>query len=169
MQTIASDLFSNVRYFYHDYWRGRNEYVDKLPLMDGGPWSILLITFGYIWFSTISGPRWMKAREAFDLRPLLLLYNITMVILNGFIFYKAAIFTNFGIYPWRCNGYWGNSDHVNDEQITEMLKLSWLFFFSKFLDFLDTVFFVLRYLIFNNYYSENYILIFLQKKRSTVI
>lgn len=28
-----------------------------------------------------------------------------------------------------------NSDHVNGEQITEMLKLSWFFFFSEFLDF----------------------------------
>lgn len=73
-----------------------------MPLTSGGPWSILLVTFGYIWFSTVAGPSFMKSREAFDLRPLLLLYNLVMMLINGYIFFKAAFFTNFGIYPWQC-------------------------------------------------------------------
>lgn len=40
--------------------------------------------------------------------------------------------------------YWGDSGKVDEEQIREMLGISWLFFFSKLLDFIDTVFFVLR-------------------------
>lgn len=100
--TAYSDLVLNVRYIYHDMWKGRNEIVDRMPLMTGGPWSILLITAGYIWFATVSGPNYMKNRDAFDLRPILLVYNVIMMLINGYIFYKAAFFTNFGIYPWRC-------------------------------------------------------------------
>lgn len=97
-----SDLVLNVKYFYHDMWKGRNEIVDRMPLTSGGPWSILLITFGYIWFSTVAGPNYMKSRDPFDLRPILLIYNLVMMLINGYIFWKAAIFTNFGIYPWQC-------------------------------------------------------------------
>lgn len=143
MQAIATDLLLNVKYFYHDFWKARNQIVDNLPLMSGGPWPVLFITSAYIWFSTVSGPNWMKNRQAFDLRPLLLVYNLMMVLINGFIFYKATIFTNFGIYPWTCS-YWGDNAQADEATVKEMLELSWLFFFSKFLDFLDTVFFVLR-------------------------
>ena len=101
MQETISELLINVKYFYHDYWRAKNEFVDSLPLMRGGPWYVICITLLYIWFSTFKGPQMMKNRpNAFDLRPILLFYNLMMVSINGFIFYKATIFTNFGVYPW---------------------------------------------------------------------
>lgn len=169
--SYASYLMLNVKYFYYDFWKSRNEIVDRLPLMagenlfkclkykiihfylklmSGGPWPVLAITFAYIWFSTVIGPNLMKNREPFDLRPILLFYNVIMMIINGFIFYKAAIFTNFGLYPWTCK-LWGTRDNIDENQIKEMLQLSWLFFFSKFLDFIDTIFFVLRFEIVLNF------------------
>lgn len=49
------------------------------------------------------------------------------------------------MFPPYTGSAWGQEpDKVNEEQIREMLEISWLFFFSKFLDFIDTIFFVLR-------------------------
>lgn len=58
--------------------------VEKWPLMDN-PLPTLTISSMYLLFLWL-GPKYMKNREAFQLRKTLIVYNFSMVVLNAFIF-----------------------------------------------------------------------------------
>ncbi|XP_068017010.1 very long chain fatty acid elongase 4-like isoform X2 [Melanerpes formicivorus] len=60
------------------------------------------------------GPLYMRQRKALELRGLLIAYNLTMMALSSYMFYE------------------------------QMARVCWWFFFSKVIELLDTVFFILR-------------------------
>lgn len=62
--------------------------VENWPLMQS-PLPTLCISTLYLLFVWL-GPKWMKAREAFQMRLVLILYNFGMVLLNLFIFREVG-------------------------------------------------------------------------------
>uniref|UniRef100_T1KD09 Elongation of very long chain fatty acids protein n=2 Tax=Tetranychus urticae TaxID=32264 RepID=T1KD09_TETUR len=112
-----------------------------MPLMNGGPWTVLAITAVYIIFVKYLGPAIMSKRAPYDLRSTIFWYNIALVILNGLFFIYSAMFTRFGIRTWQCNpidpSQW-------DNEMKLKLSVAWIFVMSKFVDLLDTIFFVFR-------------------------
>ncbi|XP_071042442.1 very long chain fatty acid elongase AAEL008004 isoform X2 [Parasteatoda tepidariorum] len=86
--------------------------VISYPLMDS-PYKTYAGVIIFLIYIKIIGPKMMKNRNPYDLRTPMLLYNIVLVALSGWMFYR-------------------------------MLEAFYVYYISKFIEFLDTIFFVLR-------------------------
>ncbi|KAG8539595.1 hypothetical protein GDO81_020677 [Engystomops pustulosus] len=101
------------------------------------PGAILL---GYVYFVLSLGPRLMANRKPFDLKPLMVIYNFSLVGLSAYIVYEFLMSGWLTGYTWRCDPV----DVSDSPMALRMVQVAWLFLFSKFIELLDTVFFVLR-------------------------
>src|SRR5579885_1858631 len=78
--------FFGLGYYYKDFWREYgNPYVLKYYFMHE-PWDMLVIVMAYFSFVVWIGPKMMKNRKPFELRKLILFYNVLMVALNAYLF-----------------------------------------------------------------------------------
>ncbi|KAL4130704.1 hypothetical protein QTP88_008102 [Uroleucon formosanum] len=107
------------------------------------PLPVFSIVAVYLLFILKIGPNMMKNREPYQLKHIMLVYNIFQTIYNAFILY-LLFFT-----PGGLSNIWNHSCHPierskNKFLLYELNKGSWFFFFSKVVDLLDTIFFVLR-------------------------
>ncbi|XP_054274092.1 elongation of very long chain fatty acids protein 4-like isoform X2 [Macrosteles quadrilineatus] len=112
--------------------------VDEWPLMSQ-PWSMLAITAVYLVFVLQLGPRVMACRSPFKLRTLLMLYNGVLVVFSLWWILKA-------IFELRLSSKLScqSRNVANDQENYRMNSLVWYYLMSKFVELLDTVFFVLR-------------------------
>ncbi|KAG9335232.1 hypothetical protein JZ751_005478 [Albula glossodonta] len=101
--------------------------VEKWPLMES-PFPTLGISCLYLLFLWL-GPKYMQNREPFQLRKTLIIYNFSMVILNFYIFKELFLGSRAAGYSYRC------------QPIAAAL---WWYYISKGVEYLDTVFFILR-------------------------
>lgn len=129
-------------YYYHDIWELYGDpRVSSLPMMAGGPWTVIAITAIYIAFVKYLGPSIMSKRKPYDLRSMIFWYNIALVLLNGLFFIYSSLITKFGLKTWQCNPI---DPSLYDNDMRFKLRLAWIFVMSKFVDLLDTIFFVFR-------------------------
>lgn len=102
----------------------------------------ILACAAYYYFVKVLGPRFMKDRPAMELRRVLMAYNLFQIIFNGWMFYEMGMSGYFfGEYSLRCQAV---NYSTTDEKALRALHATYWFFISKFIDFLDTVFFILR-------------------------
>ncbi|MBN3293599.1 ELOV1 protein, partial [Polypterus senegalus] len=105
-----------------------------------GPGLMTAILVGYVMFVLYLGPRLMANRKPFDLKGIMVVYNFAMVAFSAFIVYEFLMSGWTTDYTWRCDPI----DVSDSPQALRMVRVAWFFFFSKFIELLDTVFFVLR-------------------------
>ncbi|CAL8249283.1 unnamed protein product [Merluccius merluccius] len=107
-------------------------------LLMSSPIPQTIIIAAYVFFVTSWGPRLMMNQKAFDLRGVLIFYNFGVVALSLYMCYEFMM-AGWGTgYTYRC-------DLVDySPSGTRMAATCWLYYFSKFIEMLDTVFFVLR-------------------------
>ncbi|CAG2167812.1 unnamed protein product [Oppiella nova] len=147
MQTAVSPFITTVvstcRYYYYDIWQMSGDpRVAKYAFFEGGPWSTLAMIGAYLYFIKVIGPEFMAHRKAYDLKKTILVYNIAMVVLSAWMFVEAGFFLlNYGLDTWGCQVV--NSAQTDAKEMRKLL-LGWLFFITKFIEFADTVFFILR-------------------------
>ncbi|KAH8026021.1 hypothetical protein HPB51_015370 [Rhipicephalus microplus] len=99
------------------------------------------LLFGYIYVVKIGGPRWMMNRKPFELKPLIMVYNLAMVIFNTFFFYQYTRHSYLGGgYNVFCQGVSYSRDH----NAMTILELTWWYLFVRIADFFDTFFFLAR-------------------------
>merc|ERR1739849_18796 len=67
-------------------------------------------------------------------------YNFFQTLLSLWVFQKACYFWLTGRYNWLCQPV----DYSNTEEGMLAADMTWWYFFSKFIDYLDSFFFVLR-------------------------
>lgn len=139
---MTSDLYdsmpSSMQYVLYDFWEMfHNPELNKFALFNGGPWLLTLFVGSYLYFVLKAGPKMMENRQAYDLKPIIRLYNFGMVIFNAYLFYHASPFLNFGLYCWGCK-------QALQPMVKESIPIVWLVLISRFFDFFDTVFFILR-------------------------
>ncbi|XP_030607499.1 elongation of very long chain fatty acids protein 1a [Archocentrus centrarchus] len=124
----------------HSYLQSRTDArVRDYPLMQS-PVHMTSILLGYIVFAVYVGPRVMSNRKPFHLKTPMIIYNLSMVLLNAFIVYEFMMSGWATTFTWRCDLI----DPSTSPQALRMIRVAWLFYFSKFIELLDTVFFVLR-------------------------
>ncbi|XP_074599959.1 very long chain fatty acid elongase AAEL008004-like [Brevipalpus obovatus] len=131
-----------IRYWCHDFWE---EYGDKrishLPMLNGGPWHVIMLTLLYLYFVKVWGPNMMKNRPPYELRGVMLFHNIFLVLLNGIGFLMGIWGTKLGYRTLKCEPFDPSSDQFDDKIL---FYLGYTYYISKYIDFLDTVYFVLR-------------------------
>ncbi|KAJ8299317.1 hypothetical protein KUTeg_023377 [Tegillarca granosa] len=108
--------------------------------MISSPLPTLICVSIYVMF-VYGGQKWMKSRPAFDLKNVMMIYNFCLVLLNAYICYEFVMTTllNPG-FSLICQPM----DYTLDYTSVRFAKVCWLFYFSKLIELLDTVFFVLR-------------------------
>ncbi|CAG2118818.1 unnamed protein product, partial [Medioppia subpectinata] len=139
MDSRSSSLW---HYVFHEYWHNEGcPQAEHLPLMGGGPLPVLIIMSAYLLFVTRIGPWIMAKRPALELRTPMLVYNTTMVIVNAYFFAKFISFADYGRVFTR---FQFPSPYDRSPASVAIVSTTNLYFWSKFVDLMDTVFFVLR-------------------------
>ncbi|KAJ3643351.1 hypothetical protein Zmor_026068 [Zophobas morio] len=105
------------------------------------PLPVITILIVYFYFVLILGPKLMENRQPFDLKGVLIGYNFYQVIFSLWLCSQAL--TVKSALPIFFNSTCRNPSQNKDFQIA-LNSGAWWYFFSKIVELLDTVFFVLR-------------------------
>nr|UZZ64688.1 fatty acid elongase elovl1d [Platychelipus littoralis] len=124
---------------YNEAWKYRDQRVDGWPLMSS-PYPTIFICALYVYIVKVAGPNYMKDKEPMNLKYFLMVYNVFQVVLSAYIFVELLKNGWGGDYSFRCQPV----DFSNNPKALKMVFLSWLYFASKFVEFIDTFCFVLR-------------------------
>ena len=145
-------MASSIAYYAVTFWNEQGDpRIYHYPFMSSGPWTTLAAIAGYLYFVKIAGPKFMKSRQPFKMKELMVCYNFFMVAFSAWMFLEGCLVLNFGLSAWSCR----ESRRVDQlfgrpisssENVTSrrFLFVTWAFFFSKIIEFSDTVFMVLR-------------------------
>ncbi|XP_061099843.1 elongation of very long chain fatty acids protein 1a [Conger conger] len=137
--TMLKEVVSNILKF-HEYLVERTDArVKDYPLMQA-PVQMTSILMGYVFVMLYVGPRCMAKRKPFQLKEAMIIYNFSMVAFNAYIVYEFLMSGWGTTYTWRCD----LCDFSSSPEALRMIRVSWLFYFSKYVELLDTMFFVLR-------------------------
>ncbi|KAA0717638.1 Elongation of very long chain fatty acids protein 5 [Triplophysa tibetana] len=85
------------------------------------------------------GPKYMKNKQAYSCRALLVPYNLGLTLLSLYMFYELVISAYQGSYNFFCQ-----NTHSGGEADNRMMNVLWWYYFSKLIEFMDTFFFILR-------------------------
>lgn len=133
---------SVVDEYANDVWtRSGDERTSRLPLMSCGPWKLIYATCIYLCLIKWLLPRAMQARRAFELQWCIRVYNLLMVLSNSYAFYHGIRLLDFGRKCFGCEVI-NHKDY--SAEAMELLHYGWLFLLSRLIEWLDTIFFVLR-------------------------
>ncbi|XP_026486124.1 very long chain fatty acid elongase 7-like [Vanessa tameamea] len=116
---------------------GKSAMVDSWFMMSS-PMPILSVVVLYLLFIRI-GPRVMKNRSPLRMNKLISYYNASQVVLATMICMKV-----FKLNLFRDGILYAGCRYPSNSQNPMLLDLGWWYFFAKFTELLDTVFFVLR-------------------------
>lgn len=132
-------IVKNCKYYYASYWNDVGDIrATHSALLDGGPWQMLSFVGAYLYFVKRFGPNMMKNRKPLNnLMWPIRMYNLFMVCFNTFLFMKLSPIMKLGVAGWGC----GNAMKPFDDEIFKVLELVLL---SRYFDFFDSIFFVLR-------------------------
>lgn len=136
---VRPSLWSFLHYWHDSLSSAGDKRLQHLPLL-GSPLPITFILTVYILFVKFIGPHLMKNREPFELKTTLLVYNALMVILSTCQFIRGGIYGWFGTYSYTCQPI----DYSNSWDGVGMAYTAYIYYLSKIIELLDTVFFVLR-------------------------
>nr|XP_045608805.1 elongation of very long chain fatty acids protein AAEL008004-like [Procambarus clarkii]XP_045608806.1 elongation of very long chain fatty acids protein AAEL008004-like [Procambarus clarkii] len=110
-------------------------------LLMTSPLPTLFATFVYIAASTWWGPLYMKHRAPFSgLRNVMMAYNAIQVVYSAWMFYEGGMAGWFG----DCSVFCQACDFSDDPKAVRMMHCCYWYYFSKHVDFIDTLFFVLH-------------------------
>ncbi|XP_078119929.1 elongation of very long chain fatty acids protein 1a [Sander vitreus] len=136
---MIREAVSNILKF-HDYILMRTDVrIRDYPLMQD-PIHMTAILLAYVFLSIYVGPRLMANRKPLCLNTSMIVYNLSMVLLNAYIVYEFMMAGWATTYTWRCDLV----DTSTRPETLRMIRVCWLFYFSKYIELLDTLFFVLR-------------------------
>lgn len=80
----------------------------------------------------------MRNRKPYDLKIAIRIYNLILVIINTYLFVHYLRLFKFG------KDFWGCKDSLSRKNVYEAIYYGHLFFHTRYLEFFDTFFFVLR-------------------------
>ncbi|XP_043065007.1 elongation of very long chain fatty acids protein AAEL008004 isoform X4 [Drosophila ficusphila] len=137
------------------------------PMMSS-PFPTLAVCLTYVYLVKVLGPRLMENRKPLHLQNTLVLYNAIQVVFSAWLFYECLMGGWWGSYSFRCQpvdysdsptsrrigisgwltGHYSFRcqpvDYSNNPRTLRMVHACWWYYFSKFTEFMDTIFFVLR-------------------------
>lgn len=108
----------------------------NLLFLGHGPWRLLSMVGLYLLFVLRIGPQIMQRKQPFDLRRVVRIYNFFNIVFNVWLAYKGISLSGNGKYFFNCNCL--QRDYKRFSAYID------IFILSRVVDFLDTIFFVLR-------------------------
>lgn len=137
MDFVVSEVNRNLNLTNNKNFAGDPRVTDW-PLMDG-PGVTFLLTVLYL-IVVKYGPSFMASRQPFKGKWLMVTYNLTMVGFSFYLCVESFTLTFKKNYPWICVPI--------DPTISELgyreASVTWWFFITKLIEFLDTILFILR-------------------------
>jgi len=138
--TSDTTLMSIMEQRYnHVFTELRDIRVDSWLLMSS-PWPTFSLCVLYYYIVRFAGPSFMKDRIAYGCQKPMLVYNIFQTFFSLWIFSRLCGFWLSGKYNWICQPV----DYTESDDGLTAASIVWWYFFSKFTDFMDSFFFVLR-------------------------
>ncbi|KAG5675219.1 hypothetical protein PVAND_005143 [Polypedilum vanderplanki] len=104
------------------------------------PFPTIIICLTYVYLVKVLLPKFMENRKPFKLQKTLIVYNFVQALFSLYLFIEAGRIGWFRHYSWRCQAV----DYTNNELAVRMVIGTYLYYLSKFSEFFDTFFFVLR-------------------------
>lgn len=139
MLQAIQEMGSHAMDIYNYLVDGIDPRIRSYPLMQS-PVPMTAILVCYLFFVLYLGPRIMANRKPFQLKEAMIVYNFFLVALSIYIVYEFLMSGWVTTYTWRCDAV----DTSNSPEALRMVEVAWLFWFSKIIELIDTVFFVLR-------------------------
>ncbi|NWW49240.1 ELOV7 protein, partial [Pedionomus torquatus] len=134
-----SNLTSKAVLLYDEWIKDADPRLEGWPLMSS-PFPTTFIIGAYIYFVTSLGPKLMENKKPFELRQIMAFYNFSVVVLSIYMTYEFLMSGWATGYSFRCDIV----DYSRSPTALRMVRTCWLYYFSKFIELLDTIFFVLR-------------------------
>ncbi|XP_071139052.1 very long chain fatty acid elongase 4-like [Mytilus edulis] len=128
----------DAKTFYTDFLKRGDPRVGEWFLMQS-PVPIMILFVSYI-FVVLVSPRVMKNVQPLNLKAVLIPYNFILVGLSIYMFLEFLTVSLLSNYSYLCQPV----DYSESPLAIRMAKVCWWFFFSKVIELLDTVFFILR-------------------------
>jgi len=120
--------------------KGRDPRVDSWPLMSS-MWDTTGLCMLYLVVVQWLGPKCMKYREPFDMKKPVILYNMIQTVFSGWMCLQGL---KLYVYPGEYSLHCQPVDYSESASSLRILSLCYYFFLSKFVDWLDSFFFVTR-------------------------
>ncbi|KAH8414537.1 hypothetical protein KR215_008493 [Drosophila sulfurigaster] len=133
-------LMHDAIHWYRDLMDNKSDPRVKDMFLASSPLPTLGMCLFYAYFSKSLGPRLMANRKAMDLRKVLVYYNAIQTIFSAWIFYEYLMSGWWGNYSFACQPV----DYSNSPMAMRMVNICWWYYISKFTEFFDTLFFILR-------------------------
>lgn len=136
---MSRQILSGLLYINDYYYEKIDIRVREYPLMQS-PIDMTVILLTYVFFSVYVGPQLMANRKPFHLNSAMVIYNLSMVLFNAYIVYEFLMSGWATTFTWRCDLI----DTSRTPEAFRRVRVAWMFYISKYIELLDTVFFVLR-------------------------
>ncbi|XP_008199652.2 very long chain fatty acid elongase AAEL008004 [Tribolium castaneum] len=105
------------------------------------PGPTVAVCLSYVFLVKFVGPKVMEKKNPFSLRKILMAYNFFQVIFSAWLFYEfCASGWLTGEYSFRCQPI----DISANPRTMRMVNVTWWYFFSKFTELVETIFFIMR-------------------------
>ncbi|XP_059052317.1 elongation of very long chain fatty acids protein AAEL008004 [Achroia grisella] len=125
---------------YHDLMDNKSDQRVKDWFLMSSPFPTLAICLTYVFIVKILGPKLMENRKPFELKNVLIWYNLFQVIFSCWLFNESIASGWFTTYSFRCQPV----DYSWSPVVMRTVRGCWWYYFSKFTEFFDTIFFVMR-------------------------
>lgn len=136
--SALDDSVNSTRGFYEWLQSFADPRVEDWPMMSS-PWPTISIFFLYLMAANY-GPNVMKTRKPFQLRWILVFYNLYVALLNLWIAVELCYCSYMLNYRSMCQLV----RITNDPFVMRIANGVWWYFASKGIEFADTLFFILR-------------------------
>lgn len=134
-------MFGTVMSWYHYLLvNPADRRVDTWPLMSS-IWPTTGLCLLYLFLVRRAGPWFMKNRQPQNLQSLMMVYNFLQTLLSLYIFLEIwTFYISPGGYSWHCQPV----DYSSSPTALRALNVAYIYYLSKFVDFFDSFFFVVR-------------------------
>lgn len=139
---VYSGIIIILSYFYGQInmgWVMTPDPRQNTWLLMQTPVTTLFLSMVFIFFVTVLGPRMMRGRPPMKgLKKLMIAYNVAQIIMSTWVFYMSSMGGWMTSYSWFCQ----LCDYSNSPEALMMLASAYWYYIAKFVDFIDTIFFV---------------------------
>ncbi|XP_071955006.1 very long chain fatty acid elongase 4-like [Antedon mediterranea] len=135
---VVQDTVSHISEAYEGFVAISDPRVSDWLLMES-PLPTIVITLVYL-LMVYWGPKVMKSREPFELKGVMMIYNLGCVVLSLYIVVECIYCGYMAEYNVQCQPV----SYSDNQYEVRIAKAMWWFYFSKCIEMLDTFFFIVR-------------------------